>query len=252
MNQQQPQTRPELENFSTLRVCAAWAVHAFTALGLPLMFYAALELIQSAAPKDPSRYFLLTWLAVFVDAIDGFFARKVKVKQVLPGFNGARLDNLIDFMNFAFLPGLALVVFDLLPEGFEFLAVLPILASGYGFCQETAKTEEAFVGLPSYWNSVLVYLCVLQTKPWLNALILGFLAVMVFVPIHYLYPSRTSFLRALTIGLAVPWAFAVLVISQDPRASWAPLTAQISLIYPAYYTLASLLHHRRLHGEKPR
>ena len=95
-------------------------------------------------------------------------------------------------------------MFDLFPQGWEAFAVLPIMASGYGFCQEKAKTDDAFVGFPSYWNIVLLYLYVFQTNPWFNLALIGLLCVMVFVPIHYLYPTRTKMLRPLTLGLGMP------------------------------------------------
>lgn len=241
------------QSYSTPRKIAAWGVHFYTALGLPLLFYAALDLCRNyqATDKDPSLYFLLTWIAVFVDASDGFLAWKVQVKKVVPHFSGALLDNLVDFLCFAFLPSMALVIFKLVPENFEFIAAIPLMASGYGFCQTGAKTDEAFVGFPSYWNIVLLYLFVLELDPVWNALILVFLAIMVFIPIHYLYPSRTPFLMPYTVGFGCIWAGIILAISLNPLAPWARLWALISLSYVAFYTIASIIHHRRIHAEVP-
>lgn len=233
------------------RVVAAWGVHFYTALGLPLMFFSALELLHNygRVDKSPVMFFLLNIIAVAVDATDGFMARKVKVKEVLPDFSGHRLDNLVDFLSFAFLPSLALVAFGLLPENYEFIAILPIMASGYGFCQEAAKTEDAFVGFPSYWNIVLLYFFVLGSSPWVNVGVLLFLSFMVFVPIHYLYPSRTKFMMAPTLILGVIWTGMIVAISLYPQASWAKKLAWISFFYPIYYTVVSLIHHRRVHAE---
>ena len=67
---------------------AAWGVHLYTALGLPLMFFAAIELVRNfemdSGYKDPRLFFLLIWIAVLVDSTDGFLARTIRVKEVLP------------------------------------------------------------------------------------------------------------------------------------------------------------------------
>ncbi|MDF1667877.1 MAG: CDP-alcohol phosphatidyltransferase family protein, partial [Planctomycetota bacterium] len=94
------------QKFPRKRVLAAWGVHLYTALGLPLMFFASVNLFENfnVENKDPTMFFVLIWIAVVVDATDGFLARRVKVKDVLPSFSGRRLDDLVDFLCFAFLP----------------------------------------------------------------------------------------------------------------------------------------------------
>ena len=240
---------PTTHTFSTPRIFAAWFVHFYTALGLPLLFFASIELLEnySSPEKDASMFFFWIWVAVFVDSTDGFMARAVDVKTVLPYFSGRRLDDLVDFISFAFLPGVAFAVFDLFPQGWEAFAVLPIMASGYGFCQEKAKTDDAFVGFPSYWNIVLLYLYVFQTNPWFNLALIGLLCVMVFVPIHYLYPTRTKMLRPLTLGLGTLWGFAITAISLWPVAPWTLTVTWISLAFPVYYVALSIIHHIRVH-----
>ena len=62
-----------------------------------------------------------------------------------------------------------------------------------------------FTGFPSYWNVVAFYLLALGTPPGVSAALLLFLAALVFVPIGYLYPSRTPALRGLTLALGATW-----------------------------------------------
>ena len=52
--------------------------------------------------------FLWMIAATLVDATDGVFARYARVKDVLPGFDGARLDDIVDYLTFVFLPVLLL------------------------------------------------------------------------------------------------------------------------------------------------
>ncbi len=72
-----------------------------------------------------------------------------------------------------------------------------------------------------------------------NGAILLVLAAGVFVPIGFVYPSRTPRLRGLTVGLGVIWGLALLaIILQLPNARrWLVLA---SLAYPVYYFGLSL------------
>ena len=220
---------------------AAWGVHLYTALGLPLAMWATFALIKG----DPRVFFGALWIACLIDSTDGTLARAVRVKDVLPLFNGARLDDLIDFITFVFLPVLALPWLGILPPGTEWVALVPLCASAYGFCQENAKTDDSFVGFPSYWNIVVLYLYVLRAPPqWAIGIVLV-LSALVFVPIHYLYPSRTRLLMKVTIGLGAVWALCTAAMSAFPDAAWATKLGWLSLTYPAYYFAASLLHHRK-------
>ena len=94
-----------------------------------------------------------------IDATDGTFARMVKVKEVLPHFDGRRLDDLIDFQTYTSLPLLLAWRAQLVPDGQEAWLLAPLIASAYGFCQVNAKTDDGyFLGFPSYWNIVVFYL----------------------------------------------------------------------------------------------
>jgi phosphatidylcholine synthase len=228
--------------YTRRRKLAAWGVHAYTALGLPLAFLSTAALFQG----DVEFFFTLNCTAVFVDATDGMLARKVKVKDVLPEFDGRRLDDIVDFIIFAFLPSLALMIFGMFPEGYEWAAVLPLLASGYGFCQERAKTEESFVGFPSYWNIGVLYLYVLQTSPWANLATILFFCALVFVPIHYVYPTRTRMMRPVTVTLGYVWAAVMFGLALNPTAEWAHKVAVYSMAYPLYYFVLSAVNHVRI------
>lgn len=228
--------------FSRRHKLAAWGVHAYTALGLPLAFLSTVALFD----KNVELFFALNCLAVFVDATDGMLARRIRVKEVLPGFDGRRLDDIVDFIVFAFLPSLALSVLGMLPEGFGWAAFVPLLSSAYGFCQDRAKTDESFVGFPSYWNIGVLYLYVLGTGPWANLVTIALFSVLVFVPIHYVYPTRTRLLKPVTLALGYVWAGVMIVIALNLTAPWARGLALASTIYPLYYFALSAVNHVRI------
>ena len=181
-----------------MRVWLAWGVHLFTASGA-LLGAAALAAIANGTWTVA----LLAMLgALFIDAVDGAAARAVQVDRVVPSFDGRRLDDMVDYLNYVIVPMVFLVVAGLLPHAG--LAAVPILASAYGFSQADAKTSDGFFrGFPSYWNVVAIYAWLLGVSPAATtAWVLG-LSVLVFVPWKYIYPSKLRQHRALTFALAI-------------------------------------------------
>lgn len=218
----------------------AWSVHLYTAMGLPLAWACA----DALARGDARRFFFYQAVACLIDATDGYFARRWKVKEVVPGFNGRRLDDIVDYIHFTALPLAALPALGLLPDGLSPFVILPLMASAYGFCQEIAKTEDSFVGFPSYWNVFTLYFYVLGASPKVIIGTLLALSVLVFVPIHYIYPSKTRRAQLWTILLGVVWTVMIFALSLRPDAAWAHRLGLLSLYYPTWYLIISLLHHR--------
>ncbi len=222
---------------SLIQIILAWLVHLYTAFGAVVGFFAIIA-IERAAYRD--ALFLMA-LAVVIDATDGAFARAARVKQFIPWFDGDLLDEIVDYLNYVIVPCLFLLRAQLLPPQDEvWLAALPILASAYGFCQRDAKTADYFfLGFPSYWNVVSFYLYVLASPPWLNAFVVLALSVLVFVPIKFIYPSRTPRFRASTNAFGALWGLASLWILFTLPAPSRPLVVA-SLLFPAYYVALSL------------
>ncbi len=226
-----------------MRRVAGWGVHLFTVSGAPAGVLAVLASERGDAPRA------LCWMAytVAVDAVDGTLARAVDVKRVLPIFDGSRLDDLVDYFTYVIVPALFLVHLHLLPADVAVpVALCPVVASAYGFCRTDAKTaDHYYTGFPSYWNIVVFYLYALGWSPAVNAAIVVALAVAVFVPVRYVYPSRTTTLRPLTVGLGLLWGGAVLyTLAALARLGTAPHTLVVlSLAFPVYYTALSLVLH---------
>jgi phosphatidylcholine synthase len=221
---------------SALARTLAWSVHLYTALGAVV----ALEAIVSTVQGDARSAFLWMAAALVIDSSDGTLARAARVKEVVPTYDGSKLDDIVDYLNYVFVPIFFALQTGLLPAGYgAFVAALPLLASAYGFCLATAKTADFFfTGFPSYWNIVVFYMYLISASPALNALVLAALSILVFVPIGYLYPSRQPFLRPLTIMLGVAWAVAAIVALLGlPERS--PTLLYGSLAYPIYYFVLS-------------
>jgi phosphatidylcholine synthase len=223
-----------------------WCVHGYTALGLLAAGTIAVLLVRGG-PEAFRFSFLLMVAATVVDATDGTLARRVRIKEAVPGFDGRRLDDIIDFLNYTFLPLLLIWRAEILPAGYERWLFVPLVASAYGFCQVHAKTDDGyFLGFPSLWNVVAVYLYALPFGPWASLAIVLALALLTFVPSRYLYPSLPGKLNWLMRIVGVPWAFALVwMIWSLPGSTEAPLDgvalrwAWISLLYPMFYLVAS-------------
>ena len=217
---------------------AGWALHLYTASGTVLALLAVIAVIEG----DTVRALWILLAALVVDGTDGMMARALRVKETIPTFDGARLDDIVDYITYAFVPMLLLWKGDYLPNGFwgEAVAALPLVASSYQFCRSDAKTDDHFfLGFPSYWNVVAFYVVVLELSATVTAVILLVCAALVFVPIKYVYPSRTNAFWALNLSLAGLWLvlYAVILVSlPDPNM---PVVV-LSLAYVAYYVVVSV------------
>ncbi len=196
----------------------------------------------AAFEGEIKRALWLALVALIIDGTDGMLARWLRVSETIPSFDGARLDDIVDYLTYAFAPMVLLWTTGRLPGGGfgTALAILPLLASSYQFCRTDAKTaDHFFLGFPSYWNVVAFYVYVLDLGASTTAVILVVCSLLVFVPIRYVYPSRTKFYRSLNIALTVLWlaTYAVLLTQlSDPH----PLVVGLSLVYLLYYAGMSL------------
>jgi phosphatidylcholine synthase len=184
---------------------------------------------------------------VIVDATDGALARVARVKERIPWFDGGRLDDIVDYIAYAFVPAFFVWRGLVVPEPWTVtVAVAMLLASAYGFSHAEAKTDDHFfTGFPSYWNVVTLYMLLARWPPRANLVVLLGLAVLVFVPIRYVYPSRTPVWWWATNLLGYAWSAAlVLMLWQYPDVSQPVLW--MSYVYPAYYFVLSLALHFRL------
>lgn len=225
--------------FPLWQIVAAWLVHLYTASGLLVNMYSLHALFLKA---DFSLFAKLNWLAIAIDATDGTFARAVDIKNVVPSYDGALLDNIIDFQTFSVLPALAVIVFDIVPGlAAQYVAAGAILiASAYQFCQTVAKTPDAFVGFPSYWNIVIFYIYYLRPSPVVTFTIIFGCAILSFVPIHFIYPTRTKEFQVLNLAGAYVWATLMLVPSFMPNSAYVMPALYVSFVYVLYYIALSI------------
>jgi len=230
--------------FTPIRRLAAWLIHTFTAFGAIIGLFA----VDAIYTQDYVLAFWLMGIAVGIDAVDGTFARFLHVKVMTPDMDGALLDNIVDYLNYVFIPALFIMVSPMIDLAWRpVTASVIILASAYQFCQKDAKTKDNFFkGFPSYWNIIIFYLFFWQTTPQTNLMIIFFLAALVFVPIKYVYPSRLTHLtrnkslqKAMLLATIVWGASTFALIWLYPKSYH--ILVGLSMGYVLLYILLSLL-----------
>lgn len=190
----------------------------------------------AAASGQVRAAFALLITAAMIDATDGILARKVGVRAVLPRFDGGMVDNVIDVLTFVWVPVFIMGSQGLLPH--PLWTAVPVLASLYAYGQVDMKTEDAFfLGFPSYWNGIALYMFWLKPIPLIAILMVIIPGILSFIPTRYLYPSKNPILSKTTWALGLPWGCLIIyLLSQeqaDVRLIW------LSLLYPAWYMLSS-------------
>lgn len=218
----------------------AVGVHLFTASGL-LIAGAIGMCIVAGDHRSLTAAFAWMVLATVIDATDGGLARWAQVKEVLPGIDGRRMDDLIDFLNYTFLPVALMWRSDILGSEWNAVYGAVLLASLYGFSQSDAKTSDGyFLGFPSYWNVVAFYLYFLKPAPIVTIGVLLGLAVLTLLPHRYLYPSQGGWLNRLTCLLGTVWAGALLAyLAFQFNGTSSPWLLYASLAFPIFYLGAS-------------
>jgi phosphatidylcholine synthase len=216
----------------------AVAVHLYTASGVVL----ALLILVAAFGGDAVRALWLMLASLLIDSTDGLLARRLRVSEALPFFDGALLDNIVDYMTYVFAPIVLLWSGEYLPAGTSgvVFAALPLLASSYQFCRVDAKTDDHyFLGFPSYFNVVAFYAIVFEPGAGTLAAVLVVCSLLVFVPIRYVYPTRTIAFHKLSLTLTALWLVSyAAILLQMPEPD--PLILGFSILYLFYYFGLSL------------
>ncbi|WP_235984938.1 CDP-alcohol phosphatidyltransferase family protein [Actinomyces trachealis] len=154
----------------------------------------------------------LMWLwlivALVVDGVDGTLARRVRIKEAVPWFDGSVTDIIIDYLTWTFIPGVFMYLY--LPLGPKPLAgvlvLVALVSSLFCYANEGEKSaDNYFVGFPAAWNVVAVMMWVLHTPALANIICTVVLAILTLVPTHYAHPMRVVKRRSLLIVLVLAW-----------------------------------------------
>jgi phosphatidylcholine synthase len=187
---------------------------------------------------------MFVWLgvAVVIDGIDGTFARRLRVAELLPRWSGDLLDFVVDYTTYVFVPAYAMVASGLLPASLALALGLIVTVTGalYFADRRMKTTDSYFRGFPALWNVVAFYLFLLKPAPWLGAIVILVLAAASFAPIYFVHPVRVPRWRLLNLAALASWAvLAAVALAQnlDPPGWIAAALAVIAL----YFVIVGLL-----------
>ena len=224
-----------------MKVFLSYLIHLFTVSGVLFSFLA----LNASIQKDLPLTFFFLAIALFIDGIDGSLARKVDVKQYTPHINGENLDNIIDYLNYVFVPAFVIYWLDFVPSGTELLSALIILVvSCYTFANNNMKTTDFyFSGFPALWNIVILYFYILNTNPLINFIVICALSVLTFRPIKYSHPFRVLYLRKTTLSVLTVWFFATVLIFyfEDFESSLNKIIFYLWILASIYFFLLTIL-----------
>src|SRR5262249_50461371 len=198
----------------TLAGAAAFGVHLLTAIGAAL----ALMSLFAAAERRWSLMFLWLGLSLIVDTIDGPIARRVRVAQVLPRWNGDVLDLVVDFLTYVFVPAFAIAAGGFWPAPAGALAGIFSVTPGvlYFAAREMKTADNFFRGFPAVWSIIAFYLFLLRPGPWIAGTLIVVPAIFTFVPIVFVHPFRVVRLRALSaVLLAIGTVLTIAALATD-------------------------------------
>lgn len=222
------------KQYSIGQKAAAWSVHIFTSTGIVAGFMAIL-----AIQEDDFRMAAL-WLvvALIIDGIDGTFARMAKVQEVLPYMDGKTIDYVIDFATYAIIPAYFFHESDLVAEGLRLpLSALILLVSAVYYGKEGMVTSDYyFLGFPVLWNMVVVvHFFLLDFSQTVNAIFILIYAILHFVPIKFVYPSRAPRWQGYTIANTVLFigSLAAAIWFYPEKIAWLNWAGYISVAYYA-------------------
>jgi phosphatidylcholine synthase len=225
----------------------AWSVHALTASGVVIGLLATLAVLKGDARET------LLWLgvALAIDGLDGPLARRFEVRRLLPRFDGAALDLVVDYFTYVVVPALFLYQFGFFPDAWALPATAFILATSlYIFANVDMKTaDNYFVGFPAIWNVVALYVYVLDPPKAATLALTVALGLASFSTAKFLHPLRVREGRIVTLGATVVWSVTslILVLSMPDR----PMPALIAWLVASAWLAAQSLKRTFRGPEQP-
>lgn len=210
----------------------AWSVHLFTASGLIFAFLSIIAIDKG----NWSEAFLWLVVCFVVDGLDGTFARKFNVADVIPSMDGKYIDYVIDFTTYAVIPAIFFYKANMTTDYLMMPAIcLMLLSSGLYYGKKNMVADgQYFVGFPVLWNFVVFFqFFVCGNIPLLNFWSVVVISIMHFIPIRYAYPSQTKrfFWSHLIVSVAGLTGAIFLLFNYPNEAYWMKVVVALGGAY---------------------
>lgn len=182
-----------------------FVIHLLTASGAAL----ALLSVLAAFHGDWTAVFVWLGLALLIDGLDGPLARRYRVRERLPKWDGAAIDVVVDYTTYVFVP--AIIVARALelppPVGAGLGVVVAVTAALYYADTRMKQPDNSFRGFPVVWNMAVFVLFAFLPPPEVTTAIILVLAILTFMPVNFVHPVRVHRWRRVTLAVLAVWLF---------------------------------------------
>ena len=180
-----------------------FAIHLLTASGAAFGLLAVL----AVSTDDWNTAFIWLGIAMLVDGIDGPLARRHRVRERLPKWDGAELDNVVDYTTYVFVPAIIIAQGLGMPPLMGALAGIIVAVTGALYYGDTRmkQPDNSFRGFPVVWNMAAFVLYAFNPPAVLTLVVVIVLAVLTFTPVNFVHPIRVIRWRGATLAITAVW-----------------------------------------------
>lgn len=191
-----------------------FSIHLLTASGAALAVLAVLAIVD----RSWNAAFLWLGIATLVDGVDGPLARRHRVRQRLPLWDGAALDFVVDYVTYVFAPAIIVGRALGLEPVVGAIAAVVVAVSGALYFADTRmkQPDNSFRGFPAVWSMPVFVLYAFSPPPAVTVVSVLLLAVLTFMPVSFVHPIRVIRWRAATLAVVGVWvACALWLLATD-------------------------------------
>ena len=180
-----------------------FGIHLLTASGGALAILAVIAVSNG----DWNQAFAWLGIALLVDGIDGPLARRHRVRERLPKWDGAQLDNVVDYTTYVFVPAIIVAEGLGLAPPWGALAGILVAVSGALYYADTRmkQPDNSFRGFPVVWNMAVFVIYAFLPPPAVAFAVVVGLSLLTFMPINFVHPVRVVKWRAATLFVVAVW-----------------------------------------------
>jgi phosphatidylcholine synthase len=180
-----------------------FAIHLLTASGAAFGLLA----VMAVAEGNWNRVFLWLGLALLVDGVDGPLARRHRVRERLPKWDGGALDFVVDYTTYVFVPAVVVALALGLGHWTGALCGILVAVSGALYFADTRmkQPDNSFRGFPAVWNMAIFVVYAFLPPPAVVVAVVVALAVLTFLPVNFVHPVRVVKWRPMTLAALAVW-----------------------------------------------
>jgi phosphatidylcholine synthase len=211
-----------------------FAIHLLTASGAAF----ALLAVMAVAEGDWNQVFVWIGLAFLIDGVDGPLARRHRVRERLPKWDGAALDFVVDYTTYVFVPAVVVALALGLEHTVGAVCGILVAVSGALYFADTRmkQPDNSFRGFPAVWNMAIFVVYAFLPPPPVVVAVVAALAVLTFLPVNFVHPVRVVKWRPATLlALAVWFGCSAWLIGADYQT---PTIVKVFLLLASAWLIA--------------